>query len=254
LKNLDHVIVKGVREGLLLILDDDVPFSDVLTELSELVSAHHSFFNGAHVTVNGGRRIIERPDFDVLYKMLTRNGMKVNTYVSLSAQSRMVAESFGVASRPPSFAARDAGGGLDPAIARARRVASSPDSTPPVAEAGAGLFLRRNLRAGQSVRYDGDVCVLGNVDAGAEIVAGGDVVVWGILNGTVHAGADGDDEAVVCALRLSPAQLRIADAMSRFPSQQTPEPGLYRPPELARVESGRIVVEAWRDGGEDEQQ
>lgn len=251
MKNLDCVIVKGVRDGLLLILDDDVPFPDVLTQLSELMNTHSSFFSGAGVTLNTGRRIIETPDFDTLYKTLTRNGMKVNSYVSLSAQSRMVAESFGVASRPPSFAAGDAGDSLAPARSRGRR-ASSPDSALSMAEAGSGLFLRCSLRAGQSVHYDGDVCVLGNVDAGADIVAGGDVVVWGILRGTVHAGANGDDEAVVCALLLSPIQLAIAGAMSRFPAQQAPERGSYRAPELARVEAGRIVVEAWQAGPDEE--
>jgi septum site-determining protein MinC len=248
LKNSDYVIVKGVRDGLLLILNDDAPFSDVLTQLSALMSAHLSFFGGAGVTVNAGRRIIERPDFDALYTMLTGAGMTVNSFVSLSAQSRMVSESFGVAGRPPSFAAGDAGGSTGSGARRGERTRSSPDGARAMAEAGSGLFLRRNLRAGQSVQFDGDVCVLGNVDAGAGIVAGGDVVVWGILSGTVHAGADGDDEAVVCALRLSPVQLGIAGAISRFPAQPDPEPGSYRPPELARIEAGRIVVEAWQAG------
>src|SRR5947209_10824699 len=182
MKNTDYVVVKGVREGLLLILDDRAPFSDVLAQLSALMSAHDSFFNGAGVTVNGGRRILERPDFDALYRMLTRNGMTVNSYVSLSAQSRMVAESFGVASRAPAFASGDteAGGrGYDlqrsGTMDRGRHGAAGP--------APKSLFLRRNLYAGQSVRFDGDVCVLGNVDAGADIVAGGDVVVWGSLRG-----------------------------------------------------------------------
>ncbi|MFL5735628.1 MAG: septum site-determining protein MinC [Chloroflexia bacterium] len=250
MRNLQYVIVKGVREGLLLILDDTVPFGDVLAQLSEHISAHSTFFNGAGATINGGRRILEAPDFEALYNLLTRSGMRVTTFVSFSTQSRMVAETFGVSSRPPSFAAGDSGRIHTPHPSRSGPSgwASDPLS---MAEAGSGLFLRCSLRAGQVVRYGGDVCVLGNVDAGAEIVADGDVVVWGILNGTVHAGADSDDEAVVCALRLSPVQLRIAGAMSRFPARPAQEQGSSSPPELARIEAGRIVVEAWRAPDED---
>src|SRR5437868_705970 len=110
LQSSNSVIIKGVREGLLFILDDNVPFSMVLTELSERISAKPDFFRGAEVIINAGRRVMERPDFDVVYKMLTRNGMRVHTFVSLSAQSRMIAEGFGVTSRLPAFAAGNASG------------------------------------------------------------------------------------------------------------------------------------------------
>ncbi len=241
--NPQAVIIKGVREGLLFILDDEVPFARILTELSERINAGPGFFKGSGVAVNAGRRVMDRPEFDVLYKMLSRNDMRVHTFVSLSAQSRMVAETYGIAARPPSFAAGDTGGSLG----RVRGVHSPvADPAGSVVESGEGLFLRCSLRAGQSVRYGGDVCVLGNIEAGADIVADGDVVVWGALHGTVHAGALGDDEAVVCALHLAPAQLAIAGVVSRFPSPEEWADGVpARAPELARLEAGRIVVEAW---------
>jgi septum site-determining protein MinC len=242
----EAVIIKGVREGLLLILDDDVPFSQVLTEMVSRVNAQPSFFKGAGVTVNTGRRVLDGPDFDVLYRMLTRNGMRVLALVSMSAQTRMVAENAGVASRPPSFAAGDSGMSLG-LKGRGSGFVRTDEGQDEMAEAAPGLFLRCNLMPGQSVRYGGDVCVLGDVEAGAEIVAEGDVVVWGKLQGLVHAGIGGDDEAVVCALYLDPTQLAIAGVISRFPSKtDTGYLVASRPPELARLEEGRIVVEAWR--------
>jgi septum site-determining protein MinC len=115
-----------------------------------------------------------------------------------------------------------------------------------IEEAAPGLFLRCNLKPGQSVRYGGDVCILGDVDAGAEVVAEGDVVVWGRLRGLVHAGVGGDDEAVVCALYLNPTQLGIAGILTRFPvNNDTGYLVASHPPELARLEAGKIVVEAW---------
>ena len=91
------------------------------------------------------------------------------------------------------------------------------------------------------------MCILGDVEAGAEVVAEGDVVGWGTLRGLVHAGVGGDDEAVICALKLSPTQLGIAGILTRFPvSYDTGYLVAPQPPELARLEAGRIVVEAWR--------
>jgi len=252
LQRADRVIIKGVREGLLFILDDDVPFAEILTELTERLNARPGFFKGAEVTLNAGRRVMDRPEFDVLYRMLTRNEMHVHTLVSMSAQTRMVGESFGVTSRPPSFAAGDTGGslGLKGRGSPSQAQALQPDDS--VTEAGVGLFLRCNIRAGQSVRYSGDVCVLGDVEAGAEIVADGDIVVWGSLHGSAYAGASGDDEAVVCALYMSPTHLGIAGVSSRFPPAGA-RPGVDAPlPELARLEGGRIVVEGWVRGLESE--
>ena len=55
------------------------------------------------------------------------------------------------------------------------------------------LLVRRTLRSGQRVRFDGNVVVLGDVNPGAEITARGDIVVMGWIRGLAHAGADGDD-------------------------------------------------------------
>jgi septum site-determining protein MinC len=245
LQATEAVIIKGVREGLLLIVDDDVPFAQVLTELISRINAQPNFFKGAAVILNMGRRVFDAPEFDVLYRMLTRNGMKVQTVVSLSAQSRMVAETAGVTARPPSFAAGDAGSSLG--LRGRGSWASTPSAAPDTAaEAGTGLFLRCSLNPGQSVSYGGDVCIMGDVEIGAEVVAEGDVIVWGHLRGIVHAGMAGDDEAVVCALRMNPTQLGIAGVTSRFPATDTGYLMEVQPPELARLENGRIVVEAWR--------
>ena len=73
-----------------------------------------------------------------------------------------------------------------------------------------------------------------------EIIAGGNVLVWGRLRGTVHAGALGDRKAVICALELAPTQLRIADLIAR-----APEGGAGRFPEVAFVEHDQIGVEPW---------
>lgn len=103
------------------------------------------------------------------------------------------------------------------------------------------LFYKGTLRSGQSLSAAGNIVVLGNVNPGAELVATGDIVVWGALRGVAHAGAEGDDEASVFALKLEPTQLRI----SRFVAVSPDERRRHRKgwPEAARIRNGRIAIE-----------
>lgn len=106
------------------------------------------------------------------------------------------------------------------------------------------LLVRRTLRSGQRVRFDGNVVVLGDVNPGAEITARGDIVVMGWIRGLAHAGADGDDRAVVCAFRLNPTQLRIAHYIGRAPDHG--EATLPDIPEIAEVRDGQLVIDRWQ--------
>jgi septum site-determining protein MinC len=103
------------------------------------------------------------------------------------------------------------------------------------------VLVRRTLRSGYSLQYVGHVVVIGDVNPGSEIVAGGDVVVWGRLRGMVHAGAEGNQDAIICAMDLTPTQLRIADHIATTPKRQgKPQP------EVARIVDGQVVAVPWQ--------
>ncbi|MGI6036762.1 MAG: septum site-determining protein MinC [Limnochordia bacterium] len=108
------------------------------------------------------------------------------------------------------------------------------------------LMVRRTLRSGQRIVYSGHLVILGDVNPGAEIVATGDIVVLGTLRGVAHAGAAGDDKAVIIGLQLEPTQVRIANYISRSPDGQM----AARPPgpELAYVQEGHIVIKGYEPG------
>jgi len=101
------------------------------------------------------------------------------------------------------------------------------------------LLVKRTIRSGQRVSYDGHLVVIGDVNPGAEILASGDIVVMGSMRGMAHAGATGRSESVIVAFRLDPTQLRIAHLVSRPPEGES---ALDRP-EVARVRDGTIVIE-----------
>ena len=97
---------------------------------------------------------------------------------------------------------------------------------------------RGTLRSGDHLQVQGSVLVLGDVNPGARVSAGGDVRVWGRLRGVAHAGCNGNRQARIVALQLRPLQLRISEAVARGPEDQPP-PGFC---EEALLEGGAIAI------------
>ena len=94
------------------------------------------------------------------------------------------------------------------------------------------------LRSGEILEIDNDLLILGDVNPGAMVSAGGHVMIWGRLLGIAHAGKNGNREAKITALQLRPVQLRIANKIARGPKER-PEIGLA---EEAKIENEIIVI------------
>ena len=109
------------------------------------------------------------------------------------------------------------------------------------------LYIENNLRSGQLIRYPGNVCVVGDINPSAEIIAAGDVIIWGTLRGIVHAGADGDMDAKVIAMDLSAGQVRIADKVAAFKEVKTKDKKKdgIKVPELVKIENNDIIVKRY---------
>ena len=107
------------------------------------------------------------------------------------------------------------------------------------------LYIHRTLRPGQSLSSEGNVVVIGDVNPGAEIVAKGDITVWGVLGGIAHAGSDGNTYSRIRALKLNAIQLRIGDIFARRPDTGN-MPYVQKSdtftPEEARVSKKHIVI------------
>ncbi len=77
-------------------------------------------------------------------------------------------------------------------------------------------FFRGSMRSGKKIEYEGSIVILGDVNAGAEVVAGENVVVVGILRGLAHAGAKGNKKAMISAVSIESAQIRIANVVKEM--------------------------------------
>jgi septum site-determining protein MinC len=244
----DRVRIRGTSQGLVITLGAG-DLGALLRELDERLSSTASFFRGGRVALRVGPRELTTEELEALGQTISRNGVSLWAVIGDSAATQAAAEALGLETTfgpqvilPPEAAStlrpeRDEGrdkGQLETEVEDAAlRLAQDADL---------GVLIRRTLRSGQVVQYPGHVVVIGDVNPGAEIIAGGDVVVWGKLRGIVHAGATGDDEAVVCALSLAPPQLRIGNHIARAPEGREDLP---ERPEMASVQDGEIVAEPW---------
>lgn len=104
------------------------------------------------------------------------------------------------------------------------------------------LYLRQTLRSGQVVSHSGHLVVVGDVNPGAEILAEGDITVWGSLRGIAHAGIGGNVNSEIRALNLQPVQIRIANAIARSPDRPRVHFTSSTGPEVAKIVEGKIRV------------
>nr|pir hypothetical protein - Synechocystis sp. (strain PCC 6803) [Synechocystis sp.] len=133
--------------------------------------------------------------------------------------------------RQTAVAAASAGLSVDQTMADKPLV--DPSETPSLPKP---LVVRHTLRSGGEIRHGGDVVIIGDVNPGSSIVADGDILIWGCLRGMAHAGAKGNDQAVIMILRLAACQIRIGDRLARVGADAVDR----REPEIAYITSEGI--------------
>ncbi len=218
--------IKGIRDGLLVSLDD-APWDEQHNALIAQVDAQPAFFQGARLALDVASQVLHVNDLVEVRDQLSDRGIFLWAVLSESPTTENTAQLLGLATR----------------ISKPRPEESRQFSIEDLGEE-TSLFLNKTLRSGTRIEFPGHVVVLGDVNPGAEIVAEGNVIIWGRLRGMVHAGSKGNTNAVICALDLSPTQLRIADEASA-----ALEPSDAPKPEIARIdEHGKLQAEVWSPG------
>ena len=101
------------------------------------------------------------------------------------------------------------------------------------------IVVNQTVRNGMRIECEGDVIIVGDVNAGAEIIAGGSVAIFGRLRGLVHAGAKGRTDVIVVANSLQANQIRIAGKIAVLPAKRHVD---YT--ETARLVDDRIIITA----------
>jgi septum site-determining protein MinC len=218
--------IKGLKGGPTFLFDDQAPFAHVTKAVAEELERANGFFRDSPVVLHFGNRLLSKEEWWELKDVLHRAGLLLRYAVATDSVSRELLYKEGLAVRESML------------------LPSSEQKKTQTTQGGTALYLRRNLRSGQKQVFDGDVVLVGDINQGAEILAGGDVVVFGTVRGVVHAGYPDNKEAVVVALNLIPLQLRIGPLIARSDERQYHRRAAS--PEVARVKDELIVIEPYQ--------
>ncbi|AIQ60452.1 septum site-determining protein MinC [Paenibacillus borealis] len=174
-----HVRIKGIKDGLVFLLDDKCPFEDLLSELRyKLEHSHQNILTGpiVHVDIKLGNRPVTEEDKEAVLDILKSQGNL---------------------------------------LIRSVEALEDPEEKDPEAL----FLMSGMLRSGQVLHHEGNLLFLGDVNPGGTITCSGDIYILGALKGMAHAGINGNQEAIIAASLLAPTQLRIADIISRPPDE-----------------------------------
>lgn len=213
--------IKGGKGGLSLVIDHEAEVSAVIDVLRHHVSSSPAFFRGAALRLQTDGRMLSEPELGLLSDAVKECGMVLEEGVCEAAAQ---GEHKVLPANSPVSEQKEWRDMYDRPEERA-------------------LLIKRTVRSGQSITFEGNVVIRGDVNPGADVICTGDIIVLGALRGVAHAGAAGDRNAVVMAFWLEPTQLRIADVISRAPDEKGPRPA---GPELARVRDDMIQIESYQ--------
>jgi len=175
----NHVTIKGIKDGLVFLFDDNCEFEALLEELRyKLEHSHQNILTGPiiHVDVKFGMRVISDEEKEALLDILKQKGNLLIRSVDTPG------------------------------------VVTEEDTAKITTMCGM-------IRSGQVLHHEGNLLFLGDVNPGGTITCTGDILILGALRGMAHAGYTGNEEAVIAASYLAPTQLRIAEIISRPPDE-----------------------------------
>lgn len=210
----ETVVFKGYKAGLTLIIPENGPLEKFLHELRNNLEQSQDFFKDAKVFLKIGKRVLEDAEQKELIRIIEQYGLKF--------QGFQTGEDFGSVRKK--------------------------SSAGPVSEKDpfvSTITVKKTVRSGQRVAFEGNLVIIGDVNPGAELAATGDIIVLGKLRGIAHAGAQGDTSAQIIAFQLQPVQIRIAGVITRAPESESHSN--YHGPEVARIRDGMIIVEKFND-------
>lgn len=241
----DVISFRGTRQGILMSIKEDEPFGKIMDELKNRIDSELDFFGKSSISLDLGWREMDEYDMDELLYYLQKNGIKLMGIISTSLNTRKIAESRGLKviigrlglaghhGRKKSIMQKKA-------VARPQARTSAPGMKMP---AGETLFIKKTIRSGQVIEHPGNFVIMGDVNPGAEVRAGGDIVIVGTLRGIAHAGLNPEyKSASISAFRFQPTQIRIKDKIeSRFDRSIT----RHKKPVTAILDNGKIKYKVY---------
>ena len=209
----EALVLKSYHNGITLIMNEEMPFTDILKEIAARFSASRAFFKEAKVALSlEGRTLSREEEIEILETIQDNSDVKVICIVGKDEQT-------------------------DKLFLRAlkqveRKLSGGPD----------GQFYKGNLKNREVLEAETSIIILGDVLQGCKVVSTGNIIILGGLYGEAYAGAAGDDNTYVVALEMEPEKIKIGDF--KYKSANKQKKWGIRPkvqPKIAYIEDERIV-------------
>ena len=236
-----EVIIKSNKFGIKLILDNALPFEDLLHKIEVKFKEMDDFFKDTIMTVSFDNRVLTRDEEKKIVDVITNNSHitisevvdadKHNTKQQTEKKRRVDNELF-IPQQNSDYNSQD----------------KNLDNTKTVSD-----FYKGNLRSGQVLKCKSSVTIIGDVNPGAKVISGGNIVILGSLKGNAHAGAQIEDKEVanrecfIFALEMRPIQLQIGDLIAKCPDKDN-KGKLSRKKERQSVNTQRSQIAIVKDG------
>ena len=219
--NDETVIFKGKKGGITIVIDDEGDFEEIKGIFRHKVIAAKKFFSDAKTEITFEGRIMTDSEEESLLKILAEESSLDISVVKEALEKRPEPQS---------------------------EQAANFDSYRVTEQLGKEMntyFYNGNLRSGQAIRYSGSVVIVGDVNPGAEVSAEGNIIILGAAKGAIHAGCFGDESCYAMAMKLTPAQLRIADVITHIPkeSPKSKDDKNASKPLYAFLSEGKIYID-----------
>lgn len=210
--NNDGILIKGNKDGInaTIQMNKFACFEDMLLMLIRKLSKGKHFYKGTTLILRADLKCINKKDLKTLMDtLLTKIELKDIVLEDIEKEIEQVNE-------------------------KESKIFSG------VYE-GKTKFIRKTVRSGECINYQGNIVIIGDINSGAEVYAAGNVIVLGRIKGKVSAGSNGNSKAVIAAFLLQPEILKIANVIAMSPDDV--EKPNY--PELAKIKDGTIIVEPY---------
>lgn len=213
--NRNSVIIKSNKYGLIVILDDKMPFQDLLLDIADKFQESANFFKNAKMAVTfRGRTLNYEQEKQVIETIVNHCGIHILCIVDEDAVAQ---EHY-------------------------RRILNTASEEK---EKDDGLFYRGTLQNGEILETENSIVILGDIHSGAKVISKGNILVLGSCRGSLYAGATGDRNCFAAALVMKPVQIRIADKTARSAITKYSDHTEYKAePKIAYIKNDHIFVES----------
>lgn len=213
--NRNSVIIKSNKYGLIVILDDKMPFQDLLLDIADKFQESANFFKNAKMAVTfRGRTLNYEQEKQVIETIINHCGIHILCIVDEDAVAQ---EHY-------------------------RRILNTASEEK---EKDDGLFYRGTLQNGEVLETENSIVILGDIHSGAKVISKGNILVLGSCRGSLYAGATGDRNCFAAALVMKPVQIRIADKTARSAITKYSDHTEYKAePKIAYIKNDHIFVES----------